>query len=266
MDKKTLGRKKHMSKLALNRSARGEVNEVDLVQFEASNEQELLSLLKSKFPVERTCAAMLLGKYLNPTVVDQLCFQLTIEKSLYTKIALTETLAKEPALSLEPLIGLLGKIGHNQETEIPEVGFYKVSYPLPRDISARTICRLGDVAIMPLENFMRTSQDMKAITQAIDAYGHIVYSRKIKCSSSVLQELYVKHPENNFLQYKIARCLSGIHDKWATVYLVDLLQTGSPGLRLEALRSLRLLKVEIPAKIRDSFTDEMRKLDAFLKM
>lgn len=258
--------KKRMNKLALNRRSRGEANEVDFAQYETCDKQELLILLKSKIPVERTCAAILLEKYLNPMVVNQLCSQLTIEKSLYTKMALSKTLAKQPDLSLEPLIGLLGKIGNNQETEIPEIGFYKVSYPLPRDISARTICRLGNVAIMPLENFIRTSQDMKATTQAMDAYGHIIYSRKMKRSSSALLELYKKHPENDFLKYKIARCLSGFPDKWAKAYLVNLLQTSHQGLRLESLRSLRLLKVEIPDKICDSFTDEMRKLDAFLKI
>ena len=72
-------------------------------------------------------------------MVDKLCHQLAIEKKLYTKIALCETLAECAELSIEPLIGLLGRIGKNQETQIPEIGFYKVSYPLQRDIAARTI-------------------------------------------------------------------------------------------------------------------------------
>jgi hypothetical protein len=75
-------------------------------------------------------------------VVTELCRQLAVEKKLYTKIALCESLAARAELSIEPLIELLGRIGKNQETKIPERGFYKVSYPLPRDIAARIICRL----------------------------------------------------------------------------------------------------------------------------
>ena len=254
-----------MDNLAAKRRERGEVNEADIAHFTSCDEPELLFLLHSKIPVERSCAAVHLRKYQNPTVVDKLCHQLAIEKKLYTKIALCETLAGCAELSIEPLIRLLGQIGKNQETKIPETGFYKVSYPLPRDIAARTICRLGIVAILPLEYFIKSSEDMNALAQAIDAYGHIVYSNKIKCSSSPLQELYERNPKNDFLKYKITRSLSGIHDEWAKSFLLEIIQTGRKGLRLEALRSLLLLKMEIPSNIQNSFSVEMQKLESFLK-
>jgi len=253
-----------MNTSAIKRRERGEVNEADIAHFASFDEPELLFLLHSKTPVERSCAAIHLRKYQNLAVVDKLCHQLAIEKKLYTKIALCETLAK-CAESIEPLIRLLGRIGKNQEIKIPETGFYKVSYPLPRDIAARTISRLGIVAILPLENFIKSSKDMNALAQAIDAYGHIVYSNKIKCSSSPLQELYEKHPKNDFLKFKITRCLSGIHDEWAKSFLLKIIQTGCKGLRLEALRSLILLKIEIPGNIQNGFSAEMQKLESFLK-
>ena len=254
-----------MDNLAAKRRERGEVNETDISDFASFDESELLSFLQSEKPVERSCAAVHLRKYKNTTVVEKLCHQLAIEKKLYTKIALCETLAKCAELSIEPLIGLFGKIGKNQETKIPETGFYKVSYPLPRDIAARTICRLGTVAILPLENFIKSSKDINALAQAIDAYGHIVYSNKIECSSSPLRELYERHPKNDFLKYIITRCLSGIHDEWAKSFLLESIQTGCKGLRLEALRSLLLLKIEIPGSIQNGFSVEMRKLEFFLK-
>lgn len=254
-----------MNSSAIKRRERGEVNEADITHFASFDEPELLFLLHSKMPVERSCAAIHLRKYQNPTVVGRLCHQLAIEKKLYTKIALCETLAECAELSIEPLIGLLGRIGKNQETKIPKTGFYKISYPLPRDIAARTICRLGIIVILPLENFIKSSKDMNALAQAIDAYGHIIYSNKIKCSSSTLQELYEKHPKNDFLKYKITRCLSGIHDEWAKSFLLEIIQTGCEGLRLEALRSLLLLKTEIPSNIQNDFSAEMQKLGYFLK-
>ena len=254
-----------MSIKAIKRRERGEVNEADIANFASLDEQELLFLLHSKIPVERSCAAIHLRKYQSPTVAAKVCHQLAIERKLYTRISLSETLAECAELSIEPLIGLLGQIGKNQETKIPETGFYKVSYPLPRDIAARTICRLGIVAILPLENFIKSSKDMKALTQAIDAYGHIIYSNKIECSSSTLQGLYEKHPHNDFLKYKITRCLSGIQDEWAKSFLFEIVQTGREGLRLEALRSLLLLRIEIPGNIQNGFSTEMQKLESFLK-
>lgn len=254
-----------MNSSAIKRRERGEVNEADISNFASFNEPELLLLLHSKIPVERSCAAIHLRKYQSPPVVDRLCHQLASEKKLYTKIALCETLARCAELSIEPLIRLLGRIGKNQETKIPETGFYKVSYPLPRDIAARTICRFGIVAILPLENFIKATKDMNALAQAIDAYGHIVYSEKLNCSSSLLQELYEKHSKNDFLKYKITRCLSGIHDEWAKSFLFEIIQTGCKGLRLEALRSLLLLKIEMPSNIQNGFSAEMQKLESFLK-
>ncbi len=254
-----------MNSSAIKRRERGEVTEADITHFASFDEPELLFLLHSKIPVERSCAAIHLRKYQSPNVVAMLCHQLAIEKKLYTRIALCETLAKCAELSIGPLIGLLGQIGKNQETKIPETGFYKVSYPLPRDIAARTICRLGNIAILPIETFIKSSKDMNALAQAIDAYGHIVYSNKIKCSSSPLQELYERHPKNDFLKYKITRCVSGFHDEWAKSFLLEIIQTGCKGLRLEALRSLLLLKIEIPGNIQNSFSAEMQKLEFFLK-
>ena len=254
-----------MNSSAIKLRERGKVNEADIEHFASFDESELLSFLHSGKTVERSCAAIHLRKYKNPTVVDRLCHQLAIEKKLYTKIALSETLAECAELSIEPLIRSLGQIGKNQETKIPETGFYKVSYPLPRDIAARTICQLGIIAILPLEKFIKSSKDMKALTQAIDAYGHIIYSNKTECSSSILQELYEKHPNNDFLKYKIARCFSGIHDEWAKSFLLDTIQTGCEGLRLEALRSLLLLKIEMPSNIQNGFSAEMQKLESFLK-
>ncbi len=249
---------------AIKRRERGEVNEEDIAHFACLEESELLVLLHSNIPFERTCAAIHLQKYQGPAVVDKLCHRLTIENKLYVIIALCETLVKCAGLSIEPLMGLLGRIGKNQEKKIPETGFYKVSYPLPRDIAARTICRFGVVALLPIEKFYKSSKDINALFQAIDAYGHIIFTNKIKCSSLALQELIRNHSKNDMLKYKVTRCLSGINDEWSKSFLLELIQTGCNGLRVEALRSLLLLKIEIPDKIQDSYSAEMKKLETFM--
>ena len=254
-----------MSEVAIKRRNRGEASKDDLARFSSCTEHDLLSLLHSESSVERTCAAINLQKFKNLNVVNKLCERLAIEKHLYSKLALCETLVECTALSIEPLIALLGKIGNNHETKIPETGFYKVSYPLPRDISARTICRIGNEALLPLEKFIKSSKDKKAIAQAVDAYGHIVYTNKINQSSIVLRNLNEKYPQNDFLKYKIARCLCGFQNKWAKEFLLETLQKGCNGLKLEALRSLMLLKIEIPESIKNDFSKEMQQIELFIK-
>ena len=69
---------------------------------------------------------------------------------------------------------------------------------------------------------------------------------------------------HNFLKYKIARCLSGIHDEWAESFFLEIIQTGCKGLQLEALRSLMLLRIEVPRNIQNGFSSEMHKLESFL--
>ncbi|MCD4718811.1 MAG: hypothetical protein K8S13_02995 [Desulfobacula sp.] len=59
--------------------------------------------------------------------------------------------------------------------------------------------------------------------------------------------------------------MSGIHDEWAKSFLLEIIQTGCKGLRLEALRSLMLLKIKIPDNIQNGFSSEMQKLESFLK-
>jgi len=190
---------------------------------------------------------------------------LHVEKKLYTKIALSETLATYGELVVEPLINLLGKIGKNQESKIPETGFYKTSFPLPRDLAARILCRLGDGVLTSLEYFMDVTKDEQALLEAIDAYGHIVYTDKIDRSSHVLRALIEKHPADNlFLRYKITRCLSGFHDKWAQSFLLETIQLNHDGLRVEALRSLLLSGIEIPESIQETYSPEMQNLAIFL--
>ena len=67
------------------------------------------------------------------------------------------------------------------------------------------------------------------------------------------------------LKYKIIRCLCGIHDKWSKLFLLEEIKTNSGGLRLEAIRSMVLLNIDIPKSIQNDFSKEMIKLQHSLK-
>jgi hypothetical protein len=126
------------------RRERGEVTQADIDPFLSISTGELLGRLRSPAPTIRTCAAIVLGNHKESKVVAALCRQLKIEKKLYCRIAISDSLANMGSLSVQALLALLGKIGHNQERDVPQKGFNKTSYPLPRDIAARTLCRMGD--------------------------------------------------------------------------------------------------------------------------
>lgn len=254
-----------MSDLIQKRRARGEVSNSDIAEFSPLNNEELLELLHSPDPVRRSCAAHLLQKHPTVRVSRDLCHRLTLEKSLYTKIEICNSLAAMGEYSVPLLIEVLGKIGTNQEKELQKTGFYKKSYPLPRDIAARTLSQCGLVALPALEHFIQSSEDTQALSEALDAYGHIIHTEKSVQSSASLQALAAKYPKNDLLIYKIARCLSIIKSDWATSFLLETLQSDNIALRLQSLRSLLLCKMSIPQALKDSFTAEMKKLEAALK-
>lgn len=253
-----------MDKLAEKRRARGQVNEADMLHYALYSKSDLIRLLKADDPVARTCGALHLQKHKERDVVIELCRRLMAEKKLYARIALCDTLVEFGELSLKPVFELLGGIGNNQEKTVAETGFYKFSYPLPRDIAARVICRIGVSAVAALESYLESSRNIKGVAEAIDAYGNIIYSNRLPCSSVVLQKIVENHPDNDLLTFKVTRCLSGIKDQWSRQFLLHLLEEGSRGLRLAALRSLLLLQIEIPEKTRNGFTAEMISLESFL--
>ena len=166
-----------MITLAEKRRNRGEVTQEEIVPFLSMSLDELFHLISSSEPNIRTCAATALANYKLPKVVAGLCRQLKIEEKLYCKIAISASLIKIGSLSIQPLLALLGKIGQNQEVEIIQKGFDKISYPLPRDIVARTLCRMNEDILAELIEFIENKREPFEIEQAIDVIGHIVYTK-----------------------------------------------------------------------------------------
>ena len=229
-----------MIMLAEKRRKRGEVTEAEIVPFLSMHMDELLRWLSSPEAAIRTCTATALGNYKVSKVVAGLCQQLEIEKKLYCKIAISDSLAKIGSLSVLPLLALLGKIGQNQESEIPQKGFNKISYPLPRDIAARVLCRMdGDIWSDVIE-FLENERDHFKIEQVIDVIGHIVYTKKLEFDSRILMRISEKYKESPMIQFKLTRCFSGFSDDLAKQFLYNILKSSDRGFQFEAARSLVL--------------------------
>lgn len=104
---------------------RGDITDVDITEYRTFDKIKLIQILNDKIPYKRTIGAKLLVFYPDSDVIESLCQSLQKENKLYTKIAITETLASFGEKSITHLIPLLGNIGENQYKEIPEPEFKK---------------------------------------------------------------------------------------------------------------------------------------------
>ncbi len=80
---------------------------------------ERVKLLNSKIATDRTLGARLLANANNGETIDCLIKALTVEKKLYPKIEICNSLVTYEELAVDALIGLLGAIGANQHKEVP---------------------------------------------------------------------------------------------------------------------------------------------------
>jgi HEAT repeat protein len=209
----------------------------------------LVGLLKADNPKERTISATILGKRRNENAIIPLSLALKREKALYSRIAMSEALSKigEPAIG--PLVGLLGEIGKNQETELPQKYFNKKSYPLVRDMAARTLVKIGKPATPYLIEVIENGADFK-VQQAIDAIGGIAAETGYKRALKVLINRLERSIDNGdkITLWKIVRALSGFSNSEETVGpLTSLIVSDHhPPIVWEALRSLGQLRVKTP--------------------
>ena len=95
------------------------------------DEASLEKMLGSSTPQERTSAARVLGRRKHTASIQALSIALENEKSLYSKIAISEALGSMGIKAVPYLIGMLGKIGRNQYKQMPNELFKKTNYPLP---------------------------------------------------------------------------------------------------------------------------------------
>ncbi len=233
-----------------NRAARGEAQSEFIGQYSSLPDDKLAALLASFNPQERTAAAKILGERRCISAVIPLCETLKKEKALYTKIAITETLASIGEPAMPELVKLLGEVGNNQHKALPDLGFYKISYPLPHDIAARTIMRIGAPALKYLK-FVIESGERRALLEAIDAAGHISFYFNDKSLEEVLIKTYHKFSDDNLIKWKLIRAFESFQSERVNKILTEtILNNASPQLRWEAIRSLALNKGTMSEKLK----------------
>lgn len=216
---------------------RGYVEENDLQNYVTFDRLQLLGLLHSKVPSERTIAAKLLAKYDDETTLNALVDQLAIEKKLYSKIALTETISKFGEKASYILVAYLGSIGNNQYKCLPDIPFNKRSYPLPRDITARTLIRIGKPALNALRECVQCGTYIQKL-EAIDAIGFISY---YECDDSLLEDiikLFRIYENDDLMTWKLIRALQAFKGEEVLRLLIKYQNSSVAQLRWEANRSI----------------------------
>ena len=157
--------------------------------------------------MKRTAAAINIGQHKYIECVMTLCAAVEVEKALYSKIAISNALVNMGEVAIIPLINLLGVIGTNQHKKLPAKPFNKKSYPLPRDIAARALVRMGYSVLNELELIFKIGR-ITQVSEAIDVYGHICFNSEKTRSPSSLLECYIKYNQNDVVIWKLLRAFS----------------------------------------------------------
>lgn len=196
-------------------------------------------LLNSPTATERTMAARIIAQS-KGNFVALLIKALRNEKKLYTKIEICNALVAQSPDSIKPLIAELGKIGNNQHQTIPEKGFHKDSYPLPRDIAARTLSRIGTPALPELQDTLN-SVDPGQLSEGIDAIGHICFHAHQPNIFEPLKSCFVRNSTNDLIKWKIIRAVSAFPES-LDFLKEELADCFNPRIAREIERSSRLIR------------------------
>jgi HEAT repeat protein len=243
--------------LHIARQKRGQIESSLLIAFATLSDKELANLLQSELSTERTVGATLLGERKAKEFVVNLCDALRIEKAIYSRIAICEALESIGKESIEPLSRLLGKIGKNQEIKLPEKYFEKKSYPLIRDIVARTLIRIGEPAIDKLIELSMT-KDKYLLSQIIDTLGGLLHATGDLRILDRLTIIFEENRQNELLLWKTIRAFSAIESKETTRLIMPFLKHSQSAIRWETIRTLGLIanyEKEILAEIETFTTD-----------
>lgn len=192
---------------------RGFINPLDLSLYQHLNMEQLYQLLSSKKAHERTIAIHYLFQSVDPDdlrFVLYLLEQLKKETALYTKLEICRCLEKGNANTCRKMIKLLGTIGKNQYQILPQKVSKKKSYPLPRDVIARTLGRINPKYAEALFEELNTI-NLAQLSELLDAIGLLVFYHS-KLNTFVhfeqIKKVIENHQQHHLIVWKGIICLS----------------------------------------------------------
>lgn len=211
------------------------------------NKEELNELLESRDAYNRSIAIRILS---NNNINDcqltkKMLEKLSNEKALYTKIEICNYLEKGNQETVKLMIEYLGLIGKNQYKEIPPLPSKKISYPLPRDIIARTLGRM-DKNIINLLFEVLEKKDIYKIREVIDSIGFMIfYNTKLDTLNNfnIIKNITEEYEFDKLTLWKLITCLSAFKREESINLLLKLkAKEKNNTILLEIDRSLNLIK------------------------
>lgn len=218
------------------RKQRGWVENSELSAYKNKSINELSNLLFSENAGERTIAAKLIP--LTCEISDILLSRLKIESALYTRLALTEKLESGEQTTALRMIDFLAAIGNNQH-RTPIAPSKKKSFPLPRDLIARSLGRMNP-EIFPTLLEAAEQLPSSQLSELIDAIGYMAFYHPALATVENYQRLLqIKkvHSNEPLIQWKFLICFSAFPQS------TELLQQEEQFTE-EAQRSLKLLALK----------------------
>lgn len=218
------------------RKQRGWVENSELSAYKNKSINELSNLLFSENACERTIAAKLIP--LTCEISDILLSRLKTEPALYTRLALTEKLESGDQSTALRMIEFLADIGDNQH-RTPIAPSKKKSFPLPRDLMARSLGRMKP-EIFPTLLEAAEKLPSSQLSELIDAIGYMAFYHPALATTENYQRLLQikkSHSNEPLIQWKFLICFSAFPQS------TELLQQEEQFTE-EAQRSLKLLALK----------------------
>ncbi|MCC0647080.1 HEAT repeat domain-containing protein [Clostridioides sp. ZZV15-6598] len=230
---------------------RGFITEEYINKFQSYSDEELLELVNSSKAVERSVSINLMSKRYgveNKEFVEFLLGKLCVEKSLYTKIEICSALEKGNIYTAKQMIKYLGIIGNNQHKCLPDRVSKKKSYPLARDIIARSLARMN-VEVLPVLFDVLESDDRIKISEVIDAIGFMIFYNQETSNEYYFKKIVSvmeKYLEDDLIIWKCIMCLSSFKTQESIDILEQVLYSDKNDLiKNEAECSLSKIRKEI---------------------
>ncbi|EOH75823.1 MULTISPECIES: hypothetical protein [Enterococcus] len=215
------------------RKQRGWVETSDLLAYKDKFLSELNFMLTAEDARERTIAVQLLP--LDCELTNILLNSLANESALYTRLAIMEKLEHGDQATAQKMIPFLASIGNNQHHS-PTSPSKKKSFPLPRDLIARSLGRMNPkIFSILLESAQRLP--LSQLSELIDAIGYMAfYHPEVSTTENFHQLLEIQklYRDKPLIQWKLLICFSAFPQ--SVDFLLQEKQFVS-----EAQRSLKLL-------------------------
>ncbi len=226
--------------------SRGNITREDVESHMNHTRSEWLEMIHSKKAYQRTIAVKLLSEKseIDDEMIQLFLQRLAQEKKLYTKIELCDALAKGGVPAAKLMVHYVGRIGNNQHQALPTKAFNKNSYPLPRDIIARTLAHMNPNILPTLMDVLQTNR-LSAIREVVDAIGFMCFYSNLHTNRQISDALMLclkNNAHDDVIRWKLVRSFGSFDDSDVILSLVNIVQSDSKQIiRGEARRSLNII-------------------------